>query len=364
MHIGIFGNHPTVKPGFDSAMSMNQCAAFSQRGHRITLYIGIPKNEPIDSAISSLGIKCLDDLPRYDMEFDIIVISDTQGYAADLDVLIWQTYRQDLEYLYPVKREFITTKNFPRFAAKADDHSRIKLVESLKKYDKIAMALKVDEFLAHSMLPERSESVSHVPRGFSDTWLPSDLTAKRVTFACDAAVKPDDGGLKSTEYMVRLFKELKSRGHEFDILATRGSAQLVGANVRIPALPLMEFYKEYICPSWIYLPCNFNYSVHSKNSLLDENGDVVFVGLYENQIVEMQMAGAVPVCKTGSIDTTLLANPQISTFSKYEDIDKIASMCEEIIQNFYHYSEISRRFSTENHSLDLMYKKWLDLIQS
>lgn len=361
MRLGILGEHPVLKPGFASAMALNQIAAFSKNGAQVTLYLPATEFDTFDARMEKTGHASLDDLDRFGFDFDIVPIDRADQFGSDLDVLIWQSYERQHEVLWPRRREFAVTKSFPRFAASTSAHFRRKGIGHLKKFDALGFALTVDVELMQTMFPGETNKFAHVPRGFSPKWLRMPKP-EHPSIACDAAVKAPDGGRAAVAHMLALFNVLRERGDAFSILATRQAARILGADTHIPGMPMLDFYKRFIGPSWVYMPCDFQHSVHNNNVYQDDQGNKVFVGLYENQIVEAQMAGSIPIYQRGHIDPEIVFDPEICALDDYADTDALVERWDAIIENHAALSQRARDFAEQKHSTDAMYRAWSALL--
>lgn len=363
MRLGILGSHPDVKAGFASAMSINQIAAFSKCCKDIVLYL--PEEEMLSVAGTSMSAAALDKLDRYGMDFRVEYIGNPGDYDSDLDVLIWQTYDASLEYLYPNRRNFLTTKSYPRFAANATPRYRKKYLSQLQKFDRLAMSLQKDVELGRELVPEASDRIGFVPRGFSSAWLRSEKPST-PTFSCDAPVKVDlESMRRAVAHMNDLFRSLAKVGRKFKVISARRTADLLDVeSKRIPAIPLFDYYRNFIKPGWIYLPCNYEFSIHSRNQDLTDTGESVFVGLFENEIVESQLSGGVPIYKAGHLDPSIIFDPTLCSISSYSEPQDLLERTIHVIDNFDHYSDMARSFSEKNYSHDAMREAWLHLLDA
>lgn len=361
MKIGIFGEHPALNAGFSSAMALTQAHAFSQLGHQVTMYLPALKDDPFPALLLKKGFLSLEDLPRYGLDIEIKTVRNCDGYQSDLDMLIWQSYSPEYNVLMPKRRNFLLTKNFPRFAASTSDRYRRKASGALKIFDLLAFSLKADVAIVEEMEPDQRHRFGHVPRGFVPDWLPHDHKGARPRICGDAAVKAADGGAKAVEHMARLVKHLRARGDDIEVSATRSAAHLIGADVTIQAMPLLDFYAQFIAPAWIYMPCDFEHSVHSKNADRDANGKTVHIGLYENQIVEMQMAGAIPVFRRGDLDPEIIFDLDTCSMASYSCLDELVAKYDFIVENFSQLSQRARAFALKNHAATAMAESWLSL---
>lgn len=362
MKIGILGGHPKLSPGFSSAMALNQIAAFSARGHTVHLFIPDTVDDRVRPKIERLGPEGLGALPKYGQTFTMSTVQEGDTFPSDLDVLIWQSYHARHEPLYPKKREFLTAKHFPRFVADTSEHYRRKALHQLKKYDLVALSLHVDVELVGTMHPDEHARFGHVPRGFSTTWLnPADKPSQPVV-ACDAAVKAEDGGERAITHMRALFDRLAKRGERPSIAATRHGAKQLRADRPVPPLDMIQFYRRMFHPAWIYMPCDFDYSVHNRNKFDGPDGKPVYIGLYENQVVEAQMAGVIPLVQRGHVDPEILFDETICTVSDYQDTDELVARYDAIVADFQRLSNRARTFAIANNSHDAMATAWLNLI--
>ena len=100
MNIAIFGQHPDLKSGFNSTMTMNWIKSiyYSGKSNKITLYI----NDDFESERQ---------FTRWDCDFDIVFIKKNESFSNAHDVIIWQTYHKfDHEKYWASILKVITVK--------------------------------------------------------------------------------------------------------------------------------------------------------------------------------------------------------------------------------------------------------------
>lgn len=364
MKIGIFGEHPDLHPGFSGAMAQTQLKAFADEGHSVTLYLPDTADDGIDAKLAKLGLSDVEMVRRFGIDFDIVPVSHPDQFQKDLDFLIWQTYKPFHQPLWPAKRSFHISKSVPRFAANRTERYRKKALGQLSHFDSLALALRVDFEILSDLVPELSHRFAHVPRGFCPEWLPPDRKpTDRLVLACDAAVKAEDGGHAALAHVKHLIRELTSSDVPIEARATRGAATVLSADERINSLPLWEFYTAFMLPSMIYLPCDFDFSIHSKNIDKDDSGNAVYIGMYENQIVEMQMAGAIPIVQVGHCDSEIVFDTSVCFIESYNDEVALLNHVKSIQEDFVNLSRQAHEFAIQNHSITTMAQKWTTLIE-
>ena len=346
-------------------MSMLQANAFGAAGCSVTLYMPDNEQHSVAQLLEQRGVPSLDALPRYGADFDIRVVRSADDFEG-IDTLIWQSYRLSDESLYPKSRiSFQTTKSFPRSFVEADDRAKKKLSNLLKRFDRLAFAQRRDAEIAETLAaPADRPRIAYVPRGFSHEWLNRESKTDVPSFACDAAVKAEDGGAAAVRHMAEIFEKMTGRGDAFEVIAARGAAKLLGTTRRVGGQPLLDFYDSFINPAWIYMPCDFLFSVHNQNLALDSKGRKVFIGMFENQVIEAQMSGGLVLVRENDIEDYNLFDPAVCTVPDYNDVDDLLARVDAMIADFPALSRRARAFAIERFSLTAMENAWSLLLRA
>jgi hypothetical protein len=96
------------------------------------------------------------------------------------------------------------------------------------------------------------------------------------------------------------------------------------------------------------MPIDFDYSVHVKGKHINPLGGHRYVGLYENQVIETQLAGGLVVSRLGDIPSELIMLPEVSIVDSYE-FDAVYAVLVDQLDNFKEYSSLSKKKALERH---------------
>ncbi|MCP4308802.1 MAG: glycosyltransferase family 4 protein [bacterium] len=127
-------------------------------------------------------------------------------------------------------------------------------------------------------------------------------------------------------------------------------------------LPARAFYTQFLSPLWIYAMIDISKSRQSMNAL-KANGRTVYPGLYENQIVEAQMAGAAVVGQKDALYEELVCSQRTGLrFGAHEETDRIVDFAIRTIENRREVFAKARQWAIANHSISNMVEPILDAV--
>lgn len=357
--IAIVGRHPLLEPGFNAAMSLNEALGFEAHGCKVTLYLPVSADHDPHALLARSGVASFDELPRYGGQFDVRPIRSARDVQG-ADVLVWQTYRASEQEMLPqfTGMSLLRTKNPPRVFARTPDRDRRRAKGITDHLDLVALSLRADLRVVREVAPELAGRFHHVPRGFNVDWLTGAQRGDTPVLGMDRAVKTEDAGERARRHIMATIRQLRGEYPDLHVLTLRERLDEIGSE-QIPHLPLLDYYAAFMNRLWLYLPIDFEHSVHVKGLHTLPNGRRLFTGLYENQIVEAQVAGALVIVRRGDIPRELLMLPEESIVEDYEDIDSIAAKARAHIESFAERSARSQRLARKKHNHVEMARAWL-----
>lgn len=355
--IAIVGLHTALKPGFNAAMSLNEALGFEAHGCEVTLYLPHLEGRDPHAWLRRAGLRSFDDLPRYGGQFDVKPVSG----LADLkpaDVLIWQTYNAlDLPLLAELRRpSMLRTKNVPRAFTGMPGRDAARVSGFTKDFDLIALSLRADEHILREHFPDQKRQFRYVPRGFIADWLDGNGRAKRPTIGLDLAKSADTA--RARRHITTLGQQLRGRWPDLRFLSVREEVDTLGSE-GVPTLPLRDYYDRFLNRLWLYMPIDFEHSEHVKGLVRTPDGRRMFLGLYENEVVEAQLAGALVLARRDDIPRELLMLPAVSQVDSYDDEDALLAAASAHLENFAERSRISRERARARHNHVEMARAWL-----
>jgi hypothetical protein len=362
--IAIIGRHPTLEPGFNGGMSLNEALGFEALGCKPTLFL--PTSETHDPTVLLARKKYsgYDELPRFGGNFDIRPYESHED-IRNFDVIVWQCYRpQETPILISLRKLGIfRTKSPPRIFTGHQDRDIRKARGMTKEFDLVATSLKADEKIARENLDRLAERFRYVPRGFNPSWLYGEGRDEIPTIGFDRAVRVEDLGARASRHIVEVGVRMRKIIKEIRFLSVRAEIKELNSE-KIPGLPLLDFYNRFINRIWIYFPIDFEYSGHGADNLvISPEGRKIYIGLYENQIVETQLAGGLIIARRDDIPEELILLPEESLVESYDDIDAIVQKTTAHIENFETRSKTVREMAIQRHSHVVMAKSWLEEIE-
>lgn len=359
----VFGRHPQVEPGFNGVMSIDEAIGFSNAGCKVHLYLPHTEQHDVAARLLKANKKNLDDLDRYGIDLEISVLKPGETTGKRYDVGIWQCYRpSDEPYFAEFRRSSgLVTKNFPRLFVSDEIEDMRVLRNQCKKFDLPAFSLMEDQRIAQRLNP--AATTCYVPRGFNPEWAypEKDLTTPVIGF--DKAVKAEDGGRRASAHILEVGKRIRARFPESRFFSLRGKEPDLDS-INIGVLEFRAFYKAFLNPLWIYMPIDFDHSVHVQGRYTRADGSWGYKGLYENQVVEAQLAGAVPIFRKNDIPQELYRNGKTGIHvDSYDDPDALEAAVTSVIENFPEMSRAARAFALEHHSVTRMTHCWIEGIR-
>ena len=363
LDVAIFGRHPDLEYGFNGVMSAHEAMGFTAAGCRVHLYLPMTEVHNVETLLSRHKKKSLDELDHFGANFDISILHPGDGPVRHHDVTIWQSYReQDNTYKAQFRRGTgLITKNYPQLLTGNLERDRVILTTQCKTFDLVTFALRSDYVIAQAL--EMEKQVQYVPRGFNPDWLKPQQDLEVPTIGFDRAIKSDDD-LKAIEHIVNVGKRLREHRPNVKFLSLRAVIPELDSKT-IRHQHFRSFYEAFTNRTWIYMPVNFMHSAHGVRRFDREDGSWGYRGLYENQIVEAQMAGGIPVMHKYEISPELYIEGETGlTFSSFEDLDEIESKLIDIIDNFKVYTARAREFAITQHNYRRMVDCWIEGIKA
>jgi hypothetical protein len=350
MNIAVYGRHPTLENGFNGLMSLNWLKGLYKLGCKVTLYIPDLEHHKVAELLKVKGVSNLDELSRYGIEFDIKIANSSSDIDSNIDAVIWQSYRPQEDFIRKEIRNtgIFIAKNPPGIMSGDIEKDSRKVKGLSNQYDLIGTSLKSDFDLIVVNHNELSENFSYIPRGFDTDLLKSNKT-QFPTIGFDKAVKAHEFGTKPIDHILKSNVKLKQSIDNIGYLSLRDKVEELNS-IHVPNLPFDEFYKRFINKIWIYMPINFDYSVHAKGKYINGNGKHRYIGLYENQIIETQLAGGLVLARESDIPSELIFLKNESQFSADSSPDEIAAKLLNHIENFTERSQATQEAFKVKHS--------------
>lgn len=337
MKIAIVGRHPDLEIGFNGLMSKNWILGFASFGVNVDLVL--PKSSSHDPVqlMKNKGIDSLDKLDAWGTKSNFFIFDGTNySLFKSYDCVIWQSYRPEEDYIREeLKRmDLILAKNPPRVFSGLTEKDKHKAKGLTNQFDVVGLSLHSD-YMEAASYQEYFDSFYYVPRGF-DTELLGSEKKDSFIIGLDKAVRGEQYGNKSIQHIIDSGVNVKN--HDISFYSLRNNIEELNSK-RIPLLDTVEFYKQFLNKISIYMPINFDYSVHSKGRVTDRFGNHRYLGLYENQIVEAQLAGAIVITRSNDIPEELIMYNDFSVVDDYSDVDRITKL---ILDNYHNISVRSK----------------------
>ncbi len=364
MKIGVFGHHPDLFPGFNSLMSANFCYGFSDKGHDVTMLLPQTEARPQRERLEKLGLK-LDELDRFgaaEVDFRIIDSSEDIGH---FDVIVWQTYFADDEPFFPAIRKAadVVTKNFPRLLTGLKERDAASFKGATTRFDIVGMALQRDHEIAKELFsdiyPEELSRCIYQPRGFRSDWLVSKNDFGGVpVFGVEKGVGTNG---EDYAYLVPVVEELRKLHGHIEVIGARFKEPNLTTQ-HVGMLPARGFYESFLAPLWAYLMIDVTTSRQTMNAVKVGNHSV-YPGMYENQIVEAQLAGAVVIGQEDALPKELIASDITGLrFHHYDQTDAIVKFLDQSIRQREAVRKTATDWALRNHSIDSMVNPLLDAL--
>ncbi|OWK30755.1 hypothetical protein [Sphingomonas mucosissima] len=355
--IAIVGLHTALKPGFNAAMSLNEALGFEAHGCDVTLYLPHTEGRNPHAWLRRAGYRTFDDLPRFGGQFDVKPLAG----VADLepaDVLIWQSYNaRDLPLLPELRRpSMIRTKNVPRAFTGEPGRDSVRVASFLKEFDLVTLSLRADQQIVRAHFPEQKRRLRYVPRGFIAEWLNGNGRGEVPAIGLDLAKSADTG--RARRHITKLGQQLRDQWPDLRFLSVREEVDTLGSE-GVPTLPLRDYYDRFLNRLWLYMPIDFEHSEHVKGLARTPDGRRMFLGLYENEVVEAQLAGALVLARRDDIPSELLMLPAVSQVESYDDEEALLAAATAHLENFAERSQLSQERARARHNHIEMARAWL-----
>lgn len=365
LRIAIVGRHPDLEIGFNGVMSLNECLGFSWLGHAVTLFLPVSAVFNPLSLIKNKNLN-LSELDNGGGQFKIEILEPSSVLKESYNLVIWQTYRaEDDIYLDRFRgKGTVLSKNFPRLFGYDAENNRRKALGLAKVWDLPVCALKEDIDALESLdLDDRYlNTYKYVPRGFDQRLLGPAQKAEIPTIGFDKPIKAGNLADRSIQHIRQALLLVKEAMPDLTVLSLAADDPQL-SSIKVPWSGYRNFYTGFINKLWLYMPVDFMYTVHAKGYSRSLDGvSHRFIGLYENQVVETQLAGGLVVSRRGDIPGELLAESLSDlVFEDYaESVNEIASRIVNVLQDFSSKSQSARSFALQNHTLEIMASKWLE----
>ena len=362
LKIAVFGHHPDLFPGFNALMAVNFCYGFAREGHHVTLLLPDTKEHPQSDRIKSIQTST-DKLDRFGVDFEIRVIRVGEDLGR-FDFGVWQSYFRMDEQFWPAFRSavLVTYKNFPRLLAGLPEMDEKSLLGAASRFDLVGLALKIDVDIALAQFGDRHPTIVerciYTPRGFRSDWFSDSPFGEVPTIGIEKGVASDGS---EYGYMVGVVEELRRDFEEINVIGARINDKNIITKT-LPLLPATEFYKQFLNPLWAYAMIDVNKSRQGMNER-KVNCRPVYLGMYENQIVEAQMAGAAVIGHEDAMPLELVGTRNTGLrFSKFEDSEIIIEFLKRSFENRASVFAEARKWAMQNHSISNMVNPLLGII--
>ncbi|UPY35374.1 hypothetical protein [Sediminicoccus sp. KRV36] len=366
MRIGIYGRHPLLHPGFNSTMSFYNAAGFARLGCDVVIiYPPDSTRQATDSEVSDFHDLEASYLPKTHVKWQTIeeFFADDTSY----DVGIWQSYAKDEETIFDAlrKKSRLMTKNQPRLFCYDDKDDARRLQNLARKFDLIGFALNEDHRRAEVIRPLLPNPVhfAFIGRGACPELLSRVPKAAEPTIFVDMPPKPIDGtGDISLKHAWLALSKLRETYPHVKI-STFGNKTAPDFVRRAKSAPFWDFYKQQISPSWIIFTFNYSTTVHNTRKVNTSTDRWMFLGQYENQVMEMHLSGGIIAAHVSDLaDELIPANLRSALFHSFEDINQIHSGLCLSIESFPEISSRARSFGAEHHHYATVGERWLQAL--
>jgi hypothetical protein len=353
LKVAVFGHHPDLFPGFNALMTANLAYGFAKAGLTVTVLLpNTPSRRQFDRMTKrGLSIASLD---RFGAEFDVRIIESTDN-PGDFDLGVWQSYFPEDEAFFPNFRKSvrIVAKNCPRLLTGEPDRDVKRLHGTARRYDIVGLSLKVDKEIADSLahrIPDAVARSIYMPRGFRADWFLPPSSGSVPVLGLEKGVDSDSS---EYAYLVPVIRRLRAEFGRIDVIGARLNDPAITTST-LGLLPARQFYEQFLSPLWAYLMIDVNRSRQSKN-VVTVAGRRIYPGMYENQIVEAQLAGAAVVGQAEALPAELVASDRVGLrFDGYDDTDAIFDFLARVIADRAGVSAAARAWGRANHLVDNM----------
>jgi hypothetical protein len=290
LKIGIFGYHPDIKPGFNSAMSLSWIVGLTKLQHEI-IFIVLGTTSDV-SLLPSYGAR--------QMLLPLDALTQLKNKELDLDLIIWQSYWQsDKENFFPSDLGVPVAKSFPRLFTSNFELDLTRIEGALNQFDMVMLSLHED--YERSLIWSDNSRISYVPRGFPLEMLRPQKSS-RFTVALDIR-KRSNINQNDYKFFYTIKDILENEGFNFNFLVL--GKKLDGFE-HIKRQASSDFYKKFLNISHVYLFVDRNEEFIDAHNL--PGGGKSFCGVYENTVIEAQLAGAMVIGPDDLIANELMLN--------------------------------------------------------
>lgn len=366
MRIGIVGRHPDLEHGFNGVMSLYEAKGFAEAGHAVTLLLPVTEAHDPEALLAAKGIASFDALPRHGAEFEVRPLRP--GDFPRFDAVVWQCYAAtDWPYHAEARRTgAILTKNFPRCFVGLPEEDEALLRSRARQFHLMTFALGEDLARARAIMDGTGfrHAVAHVPRGFGADWLDGAARPARPVIGFDRPVKPADGGQAAIRHIVASGQIVRKAHPDALFLSLRQEVPELGSE-RIPNCGFRDFYDRFLNRLWLYVSIDFDHSAHATQKVVRPDGGWAFRGLYENQVVETQLAGGLSLSRRGDLAEEILSpGCRALQVDGFDDPRALASRMLDAIEGFPALSAEARTFARERHTYCHMTGAWAAALQA
>jgi hypothetical protein len=189
--------------------------------------------------------------------------------------------------------------------------------------------------------------------------------AAEPTIFVDMPPKPIDGtGELSLRHVWRTLEQLRESHKALRVL-TYGRKTSPDFVQRGRSAPFWGFYEQNITPSWLLFTFNYSMTVHNTRKMQISPDRWVFLGQYENQIMEMHSSGGLVAAHVSDLAEELTPpDLRLAFFDSFEDISGIHQRLCHAIDAFASVSPQARSFGTANHHYLSVAERWLAALQT
>ena len=357
--VSIFGYHPDVFPGFPALMTVNMAYGFWQCGCDVRVLMPETVSHPQKTKINQLNTS-VENLDRFDADFEIRIVTENEKIEP-YDLGVWQSYFADDEVFFDAFKDAggAVLKNFPRLLTGEPLKDIGRLRGAGSRFDIIGLALLEDYRLSRSYIqdiPDVERSVLYMPRGFRSDWFDPPNFLGPPTFGIEKGVKTDNSEYL---YLKPVLDRIKKEFGPIEVIGARLKDEAVTTKT-LPLLSAKSFYKEFINPLWAYLMIDVNRS-HQGVNATNVNGRTIYPGLYENQIIEAQLAGAAVMGHRDSLPSELVGSSRIGLrFDNFADQDRMYAFLASTIETRADVATEAINWAKKNHSVINMVRPALD----
>jgi hypothetical protein len=362
VRISILGHHPDLFPGFNSLMTSNLAYGFAALGHDVTVFLPNTRTHQQNERLTTLGFAARE-LDKFGSQFSIRIIEHGEKLGK-FDLGVWQSYFANDEDFFPEFRRSarVISKNFPRLLTGDRERDIRVLAGTANRFDVIGLALRSDRMLADSMIDKVPDAVRrsiYMPRGFREDWFEAPNFSGVPVLGIEKGVDTDS---HEYSYLIPVIERLRKEFGQVDVIGARLNDPAVTTST-LGLLSAREFYRRFLNPLWAYLMIDVNRSRQSMNAVTVD-GKKVYPGLYENQVVEAQLAGAAVVGHEDALPAELVASGRTGLrFSDFGDTSAIFDFLAAVIQNRPYVAEEAKAWARANHSVENMVRPLLAALQ-